>query len=135
MKPIKDDRKKLRAQAEAQLACDPTARASSQPASALVHELQVRQIELEMRNEELRRDQAEIETAHERYVDLYDFAPAGYVTLDPTGLVTGANLTAAGLLGKERKGLVGRPFADLVDAKDENRWHLFFSALARTGWR
>jgi PAS domain S-box-containing protein len=100
-----------------------------QPTSALLHELQVHQIDLEMQNEELRRDQLELETTHEQYVDLYDFAPVGYLTLDANGLVTGANLTAAALLGKERKGLVGRPFPGLVVGTDADRWHLFYSVL------
>jgi PAS domain S-box-containing protein len=62
-------------------------------------------------------------------VDLYDFAPVGYLTLDTRGVITGANLTAADLLGKERKGLLGRRFPALVPSADADRWHRFFSAL------
>jgi len=63
------------------------------PSSALLHELQVHQVELEMQNDELRRDQLELQAAHERIVDLYDCAPVGYLTLDVRGFITAANLT------------------------------------------
>ncbi len=119
----------MRAEAEARFALAPPAANAHRPTPDLLHELQVHQIELEMQNDELRRDQLEIEKAHERLVDLYDFAPVGYVTLDPAGLITGANLTAAGLLGRARGSLVGRRFPGLVASRDADRWHLFFSKL------
>ena len=54
---------------------------------ALVHELQVRQIELEMQNEELHRARAEAEEALEKYADLFDFAPVGYFLWDRQGQI------------------------------------------------
>ena len=53
----------------------------------LLHELQVHQIELEMQNAELRQARDEVETALEKYTDLYDFAPVGYFTLDRKGTI------------------------------------------------
>ncbi|MEY2669364.1 MAG: hypothetical protein RJA59_2002 [Pseudomonadota bacterium] len=99
--------------------------------SALVHELRVHQIELEMQNEELRRDQLELQEAHERILALYDFAPVGYLTLDVRGLIAAANLTGARLLGVDRKQLLGRRFSSLLVDSDGDRWHVFFGALTR----
>jgi PAS domain S-box-containing protein len=127
-----DEQPKLRAEAEARFASAPPSAEPNQSTAALVHELQVHQIELEMQNEELRRNQLELEKAHDRHVDLYDFAPVGYVTLDENGVVTDANLTAAGLLGRSRKYLVGHPFAKVVSGEDVDGWHRFLSTLART---
>jgi len=84
----------------------------------IVHELQVHQIELEMQNKELRQARDEVETALEKYTDLYDFAPVGYITLDCNGIVSAANLTAAGLLGIERSRLLGLCFGQFVVSTD-----------------
>jgi PAS domain S-box-containing protein len=80
----------------------------------LVHELQVHQIELEMQNEELRESRARVETALERYADLYDFAPIGYFTLSADGTIREVNLPGARLLGLERARLIGSRFRKFV---------------------
>ena len=76
----------------------------------LVHELQLHQIELGMQNEELRRAQETIIETGNRYAELYDFAPVGYVTLDPQGLIIEINLAGARLLGGARISLLQKPF-------------------------
>ncbi|MBV9969028.1 MAG: hypothetical protein JO228_03510, partial [Xanthobacteraceae bacterium] len=48
----------------------------------LLHELEVHQGELEMQNEELRTARATIEAALEHYIEVFDYAPIGYATLD-----------------------------------------------------
>ncbi len=90
---------------------------------ALVHELQVHQIELEMQNEELRLAQEEIQEARAKYADLYECAPVGYFTLDRRGLVLEANLTGVRLLGMEKQQLIGSPFFLLVAPEDRQLLH------------
>ena len=80
----------------------------------LHHELQVHQIELEMQNEDLHRAKDEAEEALARYIDLYEFAPVGYLTLDPEGTILAVNLSGASLLGEERSRLKGRRFGILL---------------------
>ena len=84
----------------------------------LVHELQVHQIELEMQNDELRRTQMELEAARDRYVDLYDFSPAGHLTLNTHGKIVEANLRAGTLLGINRKELIGQTLARFLTSDD-----------------
>src|SRR5579859_7178983 len=68
----------------------------------LLHELDVHQVELQMQNEQLRRAQAEIEVARDRYLELYNFAPIGYLTINSQGVILEANLTFAQMLGVDR---------------------------------
>jgi PAS domain S-box-containing protein len=86
--------------------------ADSQEEERLWHDLQVHQIELELKNRELREVQAELEDLRDCYVDLYDFAPVGYLTLDRRGRMLEVNLKAAELLGRHRQGLPGHPLAE-----------------------
>ncbi len=101
----------------------------------LVHELQVHQIELEMQNEELRRVQMELEAARDRYVDLYDFSPAGHLTLDRHGSIVEANLRAGTLLGINRKELIGQPLAHFVVSDDQDIFHQHCQDALKTGTR
>lgn len=77
-------------------------------------------------NEELRRAQTELEEAHNRYSDLYDFAPISYFTFDKNGLILEVNLTGAKKLGRERANLIKKPFSLYIapDYKDAFYSHL-----------
>ena len=99
----------------------------------LVHELKVYQIELEMQNEELRRAQEAITESGNRYADLYDFAPVGYVTLDPQGLIVEVNLTGARLLGAPRDLLLQKPFILFVAPGDRQAFHAYLKHLPAGG--
>ena len=99
----------------------------------LVHELQVHQIELEMQNDELRRAQREVEESRDRYLDLYDDAPVGYVTLNPKGIVVETNLTATRLLEKDRESLINTPFSRLACTEDADSFYLHLNQVFETG--
>jgi PAS domain S-box-containing protein len=101
----------------------------------LVHELQVYQIELEMQNDELRRTQAELEAARDRYVDLYDFSPAVHLTLDTHGTIVEANLRAGTLLGINRNELIGQALARFIARSDEGVFQRHCQEVFKTGTR
>lgn len=106
---------------------------ASRSAEELLHELQVHQIELEMQNETLRQTQFVMEESRDRYVDLYDFAPVGYLTLNNAGLIVEVNLTGAALLGVERQKLLRHRFAEFVTLQDRDSWHKHFSSALQQG--
>ena len=121
MSPTKDKKSSaaddLRGQAEKRLRkkkADLHLPRSEKDARRLVHELEVHQIELTMQNAELRRSQEELEISHNQYVELYDFAPVGYFTIDAQGRIRQVNLTGAKLLGIERRGLVNKSFNNFI---------------------
>ncbi len=91
----------------------------------LIHELQVHQIELELQNDELIQAKEQIETAAEKYTDLYDFAPTGYFTLNTEDEIIDLNLAGAGLLGKTRSQLRNKHFALYVSHETKPDFHLF----------
>ena len=99
----------------------------------VVHDLHVHQIELEMQNEELRRAQHELEVSREKYFDLYDLAPVGYLTLNEPGLILEANLTAARLLGVARKDLVRQPLTRFILREDLGIFYQHRQPLFETG--
>lgn len=126
----------LREPAEDQVTRTPAEGAASASAvEDLLHELRVHQVELEMQNEELRRMQLALEESRDRYVDLYEFAPVGYLTLNPQALITEANLTVAALLGEDRKKLVQRRFASFVTPEDRGQWGQRFASMMRNSKR
>jgi PAS domain S-box-containing protein len=126
-------RQSVRRAAEQTLLGLSSADTATLPAEVLVHELLVHKVELEMQVEELKKVHADMEEARDRYLDLYDFAPVGYLTIDREGQIGEVNLTAAAMLGLDRSSLVKCRFARFVAPGDGDRWHRRFMALMDRG--
>jgi PAS domain S-box-containing protein len=60
----------------------------------------------------------ELDHVTQRYADLYDLAPTGYVSFDRSGRIEEINLTAAQLFGIPRERLIGMPFMVFVSRED-----------------
>lgn len=88
-----------------------------------LHELHVRQIELERQNESLMQAQQMLQQSRDRFQHLYDFAPLAYLTLSPDNLISDINFTAATLLAVERQNLIGRHFSSLIADQSRDFWH------------
>jgi two-component system cell cycle sensor histidine kinase/response regulator CckA len=89
---------------------------------AIIHSLEVHEIEQEMQDEELKSVQNALDRSKDKYQDLYDFAPVGYFTLTPKGLIAEVNLTGAALLGMPRPKLIKRGFGHFVSPNSLDLW-------------
>lgn len=107
----------LRQAAEKTLAKKRPTTSGSIASEILLHELRVHQIQLEMQNEDLRRTQKLLAESRNRYIELYDFSPVGYLTLSQEGTITQINPTGADLLGQPPENLLKRQFKTFVPPK------------------
>ena len=103
----------------------------------LIYELEVHQVQLELQNEELRRAQTAATNYAQRYLELYDFAPIGYVTLSKEGTIIEINLCASQMLGKDRLNLINSQLGFFIS--DETKpifnhflWKIFTDNLKET---
>jgi len=99
---------------------------------ALINELEVQQSELEAQNEDLMQAKSETDNLLNKYQELYDFAPVGYVTLDEQGNIIDANLTLTGLLGIERIKLINTHFDHFIPSDTRPAFYNFFKNVIET---
>lgn len=103
-----------------------------QDAREIIHELRVHQIELELQNEELRQTQEQLTAARKEYFELYNFAPAAYLTLDEHGVIKNINLTGATMLNRERRFLMNRPLLPLIHASSQTEFFKFLGDVFKS---
>lgn len=116
-----------------------------QPAADLLHlqsELEVHQLELEMQheqhqeqNEQLQQAQVEIQAGLERYTELFEFAPVGYLNLTEDGTVNLVNLFGAQLLGLKREQLLDRRLGLFIPEVERAAFSQFMYQVFATGTR
>lgn len=125
----KPNNDQLRKAAEAELSNASDTKQEPRSAEELLYELRVNQIELEMQNEQLRQSQIALEKSRDRYMDFYDFAPVGYLTLTESGMIAEVNLTGAKQLGVERSKLQHHRFDHFVVPEYLDYWHSLFISV------
>src|SRR5437773_5139685 len=106
----------------------------------LCQELRTALEELLVADEELRQQNEEVIAAsesargeHERYLDLFDFAPDGYPVTNAEGVISGANLAAEHLFRIGRKFLIGKPLGVLVASESRLTLCILLTCLCQGG--
>ena len=95
----------------------------------LAHLLQVHQIELEHQNQELRITQEELEVSRNKYVNLFDFSPIPYFTLDLDGIIKEVNLNASKMFGIDRNKLMGKHFIAYIPLAEKDIFNSFVQTV------
>jgi PAS domain-containing protein len=94
-----------------------------------LEELHVMADELEQQNEELTAMWQVVETDRQRYQELFDFAPDGYLVTSLSGVIREANRAAVSLLHTPLEVLVGLPLGRFVAQEERRTFHLHLSRL------
>ena len=91
----------------------------------LTHELDLHQIELQSQNEELMAARSSELATSEKYLELFNFAPTGYLTLSKLWTINEINLSGVKMLGKERGFLQGVNFESFVSGASKAIFNRF----------
>lgn len=94
-----------------------------------LEELHVAQAELQQQNEELIVTRHAIEKQRQRYQELFDFAPDGYLVTDTQGMIWEANHAAAALLRVRQDRLNGKPLIVYIAEADRKMLHTYLLQL------
>jgi PAS domain S-box-containing protein len=102
----------------------------------LIEDLQIHQIELEMQNDELQKVKLELEDSRDKYFDLYELAPVGYVVLDKKGYILDANFSIIRQLSVEDKWqLIGKALPSFLATKNRDVLYFHLKEVFETGAR
>jgi len=99
----------------------------------LLEELRDHQTELKKKNEELLRIKDELDASRTRYFNLFDLAPEGCITLSEQGLLLGANITAANMLGLVLNDLTKQHLSTFIPKEDQESYFLHHKKIFATG--
>lgn len=97
-----------------------------------LEELQVAYEELRDQNEELLAAREVVELERQRYCELFEFAPDGYLVTDVHGVIREANRAAASLLGTPQNYLSGKPLVLFVPRNLHRSFLLQLSVIGRS---
>ncbi|MGB3403237.1 MAG: PAS domain S-box protein [Microcoleaceae cyanobacterium] len=86
-------------------------------------ELHVATEQLQLQNEQLLATRQQLEAERQRYLELFDFAPNGYIVTDREGIIQQANRSAAELLNVPQKYLSAKPLDVFVAQTDRESFN------------
>jgi PAS domain S-box-containing protein len=97
--------------------------------SIALEELHVAAEEMREQHEHLMITQESLATERQRYIDLFEFAPNGYVVTDIAGHIQEANWAAVSLLGMPHDQLMGRLLIVFIPTENRPTFRAMFSRI------
>ncbi|MGH7848445.1 MAG: PAS domain-containing protein [Candidatus Binatia bacterium] len=118
---------------------DPHLQDALQQLSVALGKLETLQEELRSRNEELAVARATAQREQQRYQELFDFAPDGYLITDRYGTIRELNFVATNLLNIRKEFAIGKPLAAFIDAAKHSSFYFALTQVLQKGkvkdWR
>lgn len=85
--------------------------------------------ERKLADEKLKQMQSDLLESHERYVDLYEFAPIGYLSITKHGMITEVNWKVTSMFGLQRKDINQHRFEEFIIEEDKKFWRRQFKKI------
>jgi PAS domain S-box-containing protein len=95
----------------------------------LIEEYNIHKIELELQQDELSRNNRELEYKNRRLDDLFENAPIGYFILDSKGIISEVNTTATYILQKPKELIQKKPFTKFIHASSQDHFYFYWQKL------
>lgn len=99
-----------------------------------LEELRVAEEELMQQHEELASARASAEAERQRYQDLFEFAPDGYLVTDDVGIIWEANRAAASLLNVPQEFLIRKPLINFIPGEERRNFRAKLNQLLQSEW-
>ncbi|MFP4368304.1 MAG: PAS domain S-box protein [Candidatus Kapaibacterium sp.] len=106
---------------------------SSENPDRIIHELQVHQIELELQNDELKRTRDELSKMGDKYFDLFELAPVGYLLLDYEARIKEINIKALTIFDSTKEKIYNKELYTFIDSASQDSFYHFFRKLKNDG--
>jgi PAS domain S-box-containing protein len=108
---------------------------TSEALGVTMEEMRVAEEELHQQNQVLEESRQAVEAERQRYRDLFDFAPDGYLVTDLLGVIREANRAAGELLAVSPRHLAGKPLASYIEMDERPGFRLGLNRLLQVGRR
>ncbi|HLO51198.1 MAG TPA: PAS domain-containing protein [Kamptonema sp.] len=95
----------------------------------VLDELQATEEELRRQSQDLSRTRQQVEAERQRYQDLFNFAPDGYLVTDSQGMIQEANLAIASMLNVSQQYLVNKPLLVFISEEARQEFQLELAGL------
>ncbi|MGR9051822.1 MAG: EAL domain-containing protein [Gammaproteobacteria bacterium] len=106
--------------------------------NAIIQELRVHQIELEMQNDELKKTVQQLdelkrqaESSRNTFAQLYNNTPGGFIVVNETGMICHCNETALNWFDLTERKIFSRPFVNFISPQDRPLWWIRWKAFMR----